>query len=179
MQPIFVIPPCKPPSYYHPITKKLKLYHRFKSYFFVFGKTIPTIRGGGIYQPGVDFAIHQLNKGGWIHIYPEAKVSQEKKMIRFKWGVARMMMDMDHEPIVIPMWHSGMKLAKPLYGTKLVHLNQPIIVAFGEPIDYTDILDEWKNGKLDRETTRIRITQRVYDALEKLETCHLENSGLN
>lgn len=145
---------------------------RFKSYFFVFGKTIPTMRGGGIYQPGVDFSIHRLNKGDWIHIYPEAKVVQDQggKMIRFKWGVGRIIMDMDHEPIVIPIWHKGMDKAKPLYGgTPLVHLNQEIQVVFGEPVEYADILEEWKNGNLTREQARIQITQRLYDALEKLQ----------
>ncbi|KAI8372038.1 acyltransferase-domain-containing protein [Choanephora cucurbitarum] len=91
----------------------------FRSYFFALGQTIPTIRGGGIYQPGVDFAIDKINHQGWIHIYPEAKVVQENKMIRFKWGVGRILMDADHEPIVIPIWHRGMHLAKPF----LLHLS--------------------------------------------------------
>ncbi|KAI8090265.1 acyltransferase-domain-containing protein [Gilbertella persicaria] len=71
----------------------------FRSYFFACGQTIPTIRGAGIYQPGVDFAIDKINHKGWIHIYPESKVVQENKMVRFKWGVARILMDADHEPL--------------------------------------------------------------------------------
>ncbi|CAO0792581.1 unnamed protein product [Mucor circinelloides] len=141
----------------------------FKSYFFVFGQTIPTIRGAGIYQPGVDFAIDKVNKGGWIHIYPEAKVIQENKMIRFKWGVGRILMDMDHEPLVVPIWHKGMHLAKPLYGTKLVHLNKPITLVFGDPVEYSDILAEWREGKLSKEQTRIKLTERLYKAIEDLQ----------
>ncbi|KAI8369025.1 acyltransferase-domain-containing protein [Blakeslea trispora] len=141
----------------------------FRSYFFALGQTIPTMRGAGIYQPGIDFAIDKVNHQGWIHIYPEAKVVQENKMIRFKWGVGRILMDADHEPIVIPVWHRGMHLAKPLYGTKLVHLGKPITLVFGEPVYYSDILKEWKEGKLDKEATRIKLTQRLYDAIEKLQ----------
>ncbi|KAI9248625.1 Phospholipid/glycerol acyltransferase, partial [Sporodiniella umbellata] len=94
-----------------------------KSYFFAFGQTIPTIRGGGIYQPGVDYAIHILNQGAWVHMYPEAKVNQTDKMIRFKWGVGRLVMEAEKEPIVIPIWHQGMELAKPLYDP-IIHLNK-------------------------------------------------------
>ncbi|KAI9357864.1 acyltransferase-domain-containing protein [Pilaira anomala] len=151
-----------------------------KSYFFACGKTIPAIRGAGIYQPGVDLAIKRLNEGGWIHMYPEAKVVQENKMIRFKWGVGRMMMETEESSpaIVIPVWHEGMEKAKPLYETKLVHLGQRITVVFGDPIAYSDIVADWKLGKLSREETRIRITQRIYDALEKLEleySCNTKN----
>lgn len=96
-------------------------------------------------------------------------------MIRFKWGVGRIIMDMDHEPLVIPIWHKGMHLAKPLYGTKWVHLNKPITLVFGEPVECTDILEEWKKGKLDREEARIQITQRLYNALEKLEIEYSED----
>jgi monolysocardiolipin acyltransferase len=135
----------------------------------VFGQTIPTIRGAGIYQPGVDFAIDKLNKHGWVHIYPEAKVTQDNKMIRFKWGVGRILMDMEHEPLVIPIWHKGMHLAKPLYGTKLIHFGKPITLVFGDPVDYADILQDWKKGRLTKEETRIKITERLHEAIEKLQ----------
>lgn len=142
--------------------------YSFRSYFFAFGQTIPTIRGGGIYQPGVDYAIHALNQGGWVHIYPEAKVNQTAKMLRFKWGIGRIVMDMDHEPIVIPIWHEGMEKTKPLYDP-VVHFNQSIVLVFGEPVEYRDILDAWKRDELTREEARIQITQRFYDAIENLE----------
>lgn len=166
--PISATLPCKSLSLSHTHTHITHCY-RFKSYFFVFGQTIPTIRGAGIYQPGIDYSIDKLEKGGWIHIYPESKVVQENKMIRFKWGIGRILMDCALEPIVVPVWHKGMHLAKPLYGTKLLHLGKPIVLVFGEPVYYRDILDEYKAGKLTREETRIKLTQRMYDAVEALK----------
>ncbi|KAG0738913.1 hypothetical protein G6F57_011886 [Rhizopus arrhizus] len=139
----------------------------FRSYFFAFGQAIPTIRGGGIYQPGVDYAIHILNQGAWVHMYPEAKVNQAQKMIRFKWGIGRMVMDMEHEPIVIPIWHQGMELTKPLYDPT-IYLNKPIVLVFGKPIDYHDIITRWKQGELTREEARIQLTTRFYEAIERL-----------
>ncbi|KAI8343290.1 acyltransferase-domain-containing protein [Chlamydoabsidia padenii] len=81
----------------------------FKATFFSMGQAIPTIRGGGIYQPAMDFAINKLNHAGWIHVFPEGKVNQTPMMLRFKWGVGRLIMDSDPCPIVIPIWHQGKK----------------------------------------------------------------------
>jgi hypothetical protein len=39
---------------------------RFYSAFFRLGQTLETFRGRGIAQPAVDFAIEQLDKGGWV-----------------------------------------------------------------------------------------------------------------
>ncbi|RCH82392.1 hypothetical protein CU098_003986 [Rhizopus stolonifer] len=145
----------------------------FRSYFFAFGQAIPTIRGGGIYQPGVDYAIHILNQGAWVHMYPEAKVNQTDKMIRFKWGVGRLAMEVESEPIIIPIWHRGMELTKPLYDP-IIHLNKPILLVFGEPINYHDILEAWRNGDLTRDEARIQLTQRFYNAIEELELKYKE-----
>ncbi|KAI9317967.1 acyltransferase-domain-containing protein [Dichotomocladium elegans] len=82
----------------------------FRSIFFSLGQAIPTIRGMGIYQPAVDFAIRKANDGDWIHIFPEARVNQTDSMIRFKWGVGRIVMESKKCPIVVPVWHNGKEL---------------------------------------------------------------------
>ncbi|KAI7866439.1 acyltransferase-domain-containing protein [Spinellus fusiger] len=79
----------------------------FKATFFSLGQGIPTVRGAGVYQPAVDFSVHKLNQSGWIHIFPEARVCQEDAMIRFKWGIGRIIMEAKECPIVVPIWHQG------------------------------------------------------------------------
>ncbi|GMK57045.1 hypothetical protein CspeluHIS016_0308850 [Cutaneotrichosporon spelunceum] len=82
------------------------------SKFFSLGQVIETVRGGGIYQPGVDDAIRKVEEGGWIHIFPEGRINQSGSnpnggLHRFKWGVGRIIMDAEVMPEIIPIWISG------------------------------------------------------------------------
>lgn len=61
--------------------------HSFFS-FFSLGRCIPVVRGDGVYQYGVDFCVDKLSDNGWVHVFPEGKVTANA--VRIKWGVARM-----------------------------------------------------------------------------------------
>ncbi|CAO3661396.1 unnamed protein product [Umbelopsis ramanniana] len=137
------------------------------SLFFGLGQVIPTVRGYGIYQPAVDFAIHKANQNKWLHVFPEARVNQEESLIRFKWGVGRMVMEAERCPIVVPLWHTGMSEIRPLEGPP-IRLFKPVTIAFGDPIDFQDTLDQWRSGNIDEETARIQITDRIFKNLGEL-----------
>lgn len=80
------------------------------SKFFSHGKCIPVVRGLGVYQKAIDFCIERLSEGEWIHLFPEGRVNMERKqMLRLKWGVGRMIADLDQivTPIVLPFWSVG------------------------------------------------------------------------
>ncbi|KAJ3574527.1 hypothetical protein NP233_g1711 [Leucocoprinus birnbaumii] len=120
----------------------------FFSTFFRLGQTLETFRGNGIHQPAVDYAIEQLDKGGWVHLYGEGKVNQphtypqdEKGLAhlpRFKWGVGRMVMESTTPPVIIPMWLTGFDQLMP-EGRAFPYKYFPrpgaeLSVTFGDPI---------------------------------------------
>lgn len=60
--------------------------NRLSTWFFSLGQGIPIHRGSGVHQEGIRFATRILDKGGWVHVFPEGKVHQDGKLHPFKWG---------------------------------------------------------------------------------------------
>ena len=68
------------------------------------------MRGKGIYQEGMEAALEILNQGGWIHIFSEGRVYPQPPMgvnMPLRWGIARLILECNIEPIVIPVIHKG------------------------------------------------------------------------
>ncbi|GJE95938.1 acyltransferase-domain-containing protein [Phanerochaete sordida] len=142
------------------------------SAFFRQGQTLETFRGKGIYQPAVDTAIDNLNRGEWIHLFGEGKVHQPGHyppkpqpsaessathvpdtnqllhspskgkdpplLLRFKWGLGRILMEAEQPPTIIPMWLTGFEKLMP-EGRNWPYKFFPrrgvaLSVNFGEPI---------------------------------------------
>ena len=51
----------------------------------------------------------QLDRGQWLHIFPEAKTHQSstREVLRFRWGVSRVLMECKNDYEVIPIWLQG------------------------------------------------------------------------
>ncbi|KAJ1719967.1 Lyso-phosphatidylcholine acyltransferase, partial [Coemansia biformis] len=108
--------------------------------FFALGQTIPTIRGGGIHQLAVEIGLHKLNQNRWVHVFPEGKINQGPELLRFKWGVGRMVMEAERTPVVIPMYFCGTRYVMPLGQRMPVPWFNPfkrtLYVKVGDPIDF-------------------------------------------
>lgn len=109
--------------------------------FFLAGKTLPIVRGGGQDQAIMQLMRDRLRShGDWLHLFPEGRVRQDGHMNKLKSGLAHLLCGIaDADPIVLPFHHRGMenvlrvKTALPRVGNK-VH----IIV--GQPIEMADLL---------------------------------------
>ncbi|KAL1409702.1 Lyso-phosphatidylcholine acyltransferase [Vanrija albida] len=168
--------------------------------FFTAGQVIETVRGGGIYQKAVDTAIQRVEEGAWVHIFPEGKVNQKFShpaggLLRFKWGVGRIIMDSRVMPEIVPIWisgfdqimdeHRGFPRFVPRGGAKVsVTIGEsirPQVEAVvnahraqgAKPSGPTHVDGDAAAHDADRET-RIQITQMLQDAVqalgEKVET---------
>jgi monolysocardiolipin acyltransferase len=111
--------------------------NRIYSRFFSSGQIIPIVRGYGVHQFGVDYAIKKLNENGWVHLFPEGKVNVQKEIMRFKWGVARLIMESNTPPIVLTIYHRGMGEILPLNDYKSgLRRGKDLNISFGEIIDF-------------------------------------------
>ncbi|KAI0776935.1 acyltransferase-domain-containing protein [Trametes elegans] len=122
------------------------------STFFRYGQVIETFRGKGIFQPAIDNAIQKLNQGDWIHLFGEGRVNQDSsnpsspnagRLLRFKWGIGRIMMEAQKPPVIIPMWLTGFDKLMPEGRTAPYKFfpkpGAALSITFGEPVPAKDI----------------------------------------
>ncbi|RIA95575.1 Telomere length regulator taz1 [Glomus cerebriforme] len=142
-----------------------------RSKFFSLGQVVPTVRGAGIYQPAMNFALDRLNEGKWVHIFPEGKINQTADMIRFKWGIGRLLMETTNLPIVVPIWHKGLEEIMPEDREHpwIPKFGKKVVIAYGNPMDFKDLLTDYHEGRVDEVSARISITDAVFRAMDELQ----------
>ncbi|KAF5398891.1 N-acylphosphatidylethanolamine synthase [Paragonimus heterotremus] len=171
-------------------------------FFFTWGKGIPVWRrvrdprslrlistGGGVDQPSMNFAVDLLNRGKWVHVFPQGRVIQpyerdEESHIRLRWGIGRLIADLKTTPIVLPIWHCGLDQLNPselpsTLKTLACILGKPrrLTIHVGEPIDLTrvrkELIHDFPNAfrsKDLRPLIHARLTETVQAALYKLKS---------
>ncbi|XP_051145672.1 uncharacterized protein LOC127261381 isoform X2 [Andrographis paniculata] len=119
---------------------------------------------------GMDLAISKLNRGGWVHIFPEGSRSRDGgKTIRpAKRGIGRLVLDADNVPLVVPFVHTGMQEVMPV-GAKFPKIGKTVTILVGEPISFDDIIEG------DRESIP---RGELYDAVSARISIHLRNLKL-
>ncbi|XP_065067250.1 tafazzin-like [Rhopilema esculentum] len=151
------------------------------SWIFSHGKVIPVVRGDGVYQRGMDFAVGKLNNGDWVHVFPEGQVNMTNSLIRLKWGIGRLIADCKVPPVVLPFWHLGMDDLLPNRRPYIPRICQRITVLVGEPIDYYSVLNECQRFKYSAEKTRKILTDLIQAKFAELKTkaelLHRENAS--
>lgn len=109
----------------------------------------------------MDFSIQQLNRGQWVHIFPEGKVNENNEFIRFKWGVGRLVAESNHIPIIIPLWHVGMDTVLPNVQPYRFRMGNKVVFNIGKPIDVKEVIQKARSMKADETTMRKMITDKI------------------
>ncbi len=117
------------------------------SLFFRLGKVLPIIRGNGVYQTSMNEVLKELNRGDWLHIYPEGKINMTKEFIRLKWGVGRLVADSKTTPLVLPFFHYGMDTVLPNEEPYKLRMNKKATIVVGKPLNFDDLVKSMKSEK--------------------------------
>lgn len=139
------------------------------SYFFMLGKCIPVVRGNGVFQAAVDLCIERVNKGDWLHLFPEGKVNMTKETMRFKWGIGRIIYESEVPPIIVPIWHEGMDQVLPNEPPYVLRLGKKLTFNFGKPLDLTHLVKELRARNAPEIEARKIITDYIEAEMMKLK----------
>ncbi|KAK3399237.1 hypothetical protein B0T20DRAFT_392253 [Sordaria brevicollis] len=98
-------------------------------------------------------SIYTRNRHSWVHVFPEGLVHQHPQVdLRyFKWGVARLILESEPAPDVVPMFIDGTQRVmneERGFPRFLPRIGKKIRVAFGEVVDYEatfgDLKKRWR-----------------------------------
>ncbi|KAK5652537.1 hypothetical protein OQA88_10443 [Cercophora sp. LCS_1] len=93
------------------------------------------------------------NRHAWVHVFPEGLVHQHRDcdLRYFKWGVARLILESEPAPDVVPMFIEGTQGIMPEnrgFPRFLPRVGRRVRVAFGEAVDYErtfgDLRTRWR-----------------------------------
>lgn len=94
-----------------------------------------------------------LNRHAWVHVFPEGLVHQhpERQMRYFKWGIARLILEAEPMPDVVPMFIDG--TCEVMHEDRgfprfVPRPGKNVTVAFGDKVDmeatFGDLRTRWK-----------------------------------
>lgn len=86
----------------------------------------------GVISRVMQHALDRMNDGKWEQYFPGRKVNQLSRMLYFKWGVGRLIMDANIPPVVLPLWHFGFEKILP----------EPKLPQDGERVLHTHLVED-------------------------------------
>ncbi|KJR81014.1 monolysocardiolipin acyltransferase [Sporothrix schenckii 1099-18] len=92
------------------------------------------------------------NRHAWVHVFPEGLVHQQRDrgLRYFKWGVARLILESEPTPDIVPMFIDGLDRVmheERTFPRFLPRIGRKIRVVFGDILDpevFADLRDRWQ-----------------------------------
>lgn len=125
-----------------------------------------TTTGRDLHPSPLSYPLHR--RYSWVHVFPEGCVHQHSgcDLRYFKWGLARLILESDPVPDVLPMFIDGTQRAMPEdrgFPRFLPRIGQTVRVTFGEVLDYEatfgDLKRRW-DGLVVREMEKARLESK-------------------
>ena len=94
--------------------------------------------------------IHPIyRRYSWVHVFPEGLVHQHPQVdLRyFKWGLARLILESDPTPDIVPMFIDGTQRCMPEdreFPRFLPRIGKKVHVSFGDVLDFDDVFGDLK-----------------------------------
>jgi len=155
--------------------KELLFNNALYSWYFRAGRVIPIVRGAGLNQEGVLTTLEKLERGEWIHIFPEGKVNYAAHtLLPLRWGIGKFVATPSavRVPLVIPFYHLGLERITPkesvIYPIPYP-FGKSVFILFGEPMCFDEILAKYHAAGSTSHTIYKAITLEVENELLRLK----------
>ena len=142
--------------------------------FWKLGKVIPIVRGWGVDQPAMRFLQDKLDRGGWVNIFPEGKVTVSNNINPLRWGVGRLIWECVTSPTIVPVIHCGMDSVLPNPASEdepqpcVLRPGNLVTINIGKPLDMRGLVLELKQKRVEAAEARRLITEHVREVMESL-----------
>lgn len=136
-------------------------------------RVLPVERGRGPLQPDMDLVVGHLDRGAWVHVFPEGTRGDGapgQPIGPLRPGVGRLVADAAAPPVVLPIFHRGLhRVMHRGHRLPVSEVGVPVDIIVGQPVAGLGPLVQGMReaGAAEREV-HAAVTARIGAAIEEL-----------